>query len=181
MEELKAGIGPSGLTDFSEVKVAICYMLSCCDEPLRKEEIFDILDRHRVVNYFYFAQALDELTKDGQLQNVAGRYVLGADGCESANTLKETLARNIREGLADSAKSYSKRINFNRCHNVKVQEEAGGHIITCAIADECMQLMSVSLFVPETALLDAVRKRFEENSEEIYKVIVNLLTGEDFG
>jgi hypothetical protein len=180
MEGLRAGVGPLGFTDLSEIKLVICYLLSCCKEPLNKEQIFDILDLNKIVNYFYFSQALEELTRCGQIKRVDGRYSPEKRGIESARTLKETLARNIRELLANSAMNYEEKINFEKWHNIQVGENELGYTVTCEIADETVKLMSVTLFVPERKMLNTVRKRFTEGSEEIYKTIVNLLTGEDF-
>jgi hypothetical protein len=179
--ELVVGVGPSGLTDLSEIKVAICYLLNYCDEPLNKEQIFDILDVNKIVNYFYFSQALEELVKTGQLKQIDGCYIPEKEGIESANTLQEALAKNIRLLLANSAKNYGERVCFEKWHNVKIQKLELGYMITCEIADESMKLMSVSLFVPGREQLDAVQERFEANSEEIYKTIASLLTGEILG
>ncbi|GHV30465.1 hypothetical protein FACS189481_4730 [Clostridia bacterium] len=180
MEGLRAGVGPLGFTDLAEIKLVICYLLSCCEEPLSKEQIFDILDLNRIVNYFYFSQALEELIRNGQVKRVDGRYVPEKEGIESAQTLKETLAQNIRELLASSAMNYGKKINFEKWHNIQTKKDEFGYTVTCEIADESVKLMSITLFVPEEKMLNTVKKRFKDGSEEIYKTIINLLTGEDF-
>jgi hypothetical protein len=180
LEELRAGVEPSGFSDLSEIKVAICYLLSFCKLPLSKEQIFDILDLNGLVNYFYFSQALEELLKNKQVKKIDGYYSPEESGLEAAQTLKGTLAGNIRELLAKSATSYGKRIDFEKWHCIKTKREKIGYTITCEIADDDLELMKISLFVPEKDMLNMIKKRFEEEPEEIYKRIVNILTDEDF-
>ena len=180
MQELQAGINPGGLNNIAEVKLVICYMLNFCIEPLSKTQIFDILDFNNIVNYFYFAQAFNELKEGGQIEGNSGGFVLAPSGKESMLALQDKISKNIKERLEISAKNYVNKIIFEKWHNIEVKKEENGFTVKCTIKDDVNELMSISLFVPESKQINQIKQNFWHNSEEIYKNTVELLTGEHF-
>lgn len=178
MQELKAGITPGGFTNITEIKLIICYLLFFCKEPLSREQIFDILDFNGIVNYFYFTQAFEELLKSGQVCKQGDGVELSLVDRESVMVLKDKISKTVREKLEISAENYVNKILFKKWHNIDVKKEDYGFTIRCGIKDDLNNLMSITLFVPEKNLINKIKKRFWENSEEIYKQIVSILTGE---
>ena len=52
---------PGSLSDIYEIKILICYLLSCIEKPLSKEQVNYVFQFNSIVNYFSFCQALKEL------------------------------------------------------------------------------------------------------------------------
>ena len=53
-----------------------------------------------------------------------------------------------------------------------------GYQITCHISDGEMDLMAISLYVPDKAQAKMVRERFYRDPEGVYKLVLASLTGD---
>uniref|UniRef100_UPI004029D264 DUF4364 family protein n=1 Tax=Gemmiger formicilis TaxID=745368 RepID=UPI004029D264 len=86
-EAFTAGVRPGGLTDDTQIRMLLCYLVKVAG-PVKRETMQGALLQEQLVNYFEFADALVEVEKqklvtiDGE-----GRYVITQKGSTVADTL----------------------------------------------------------------------------------------------
>ena len=65
-----------------------------------------------------------------------------------------------------------------RENRVDLTKTKRGYQITCHISDGEMDLMAISLYVPDKAQAKMVRERFYRDPEGVYKLVLASLTGD---
>ena len=75
-EAFSAGVRPGGLTDDTQIRMLLCYLVKVAG-PVKRETMQGALLQEQLVNYFEFADALAEVEKQ-QLVTVDedGRYTI---------------------------------------------------------------------------------------------------------
>ena len=176
-----AGIDPGGLRDRNEIKILICYLLKTVDKPLSFDSLNEILQKDGLVNYFEFAQCMHELLLTGHI-DLAGQddyYKCTKLGAGTAAMFERRLPLSVREKSVRSAIRLLARIKREAENRVTVSEKpGGGYDVTCTVLDGGDSLLSVGLLVPGRAQAEAVRRRFLEDPELLYKGVIALLTGD---
>ena len=79
-EAFTAGVRPGGLTDDTQIRMLLCYLVKVAG-PVKRETMQGALLQEQLVNYFEFADALAEVEKQ-QLVTVDedGRYTITRRG-----------------------------------------------------------------------------------------------------
>ena len=96
-EAFTAGVRPGGLTDDTQIRILLCYLVKVAG-PVKRDTMQGAILQEQLVNYFEFADALVEVEKqklvtiDGE-----GRYVITQKGSTVADTLAYDLPRTVRE------------------------------------------------------------------------------------
>ena len=86
-EAFTAGVRPGGLTDDTQIRILLCYLVKVAG-PVKRDTMQGAILQEQLVNYFEFADALVEVEKqklvtiDGE-----GRYVITQKGSTVADTL----------------------------------------------------------------------------------------------
>ena len=95
-EAFTAGVRPGGLTDDTQIRMLLCYLVKVAG-PVKRETMQGALLQEQLVNYFEFADALAEVEKQ-QLVTVDedGRYTITRRGTTVADTLAYDLPRTVR-------------------------------------------------------------------------------------
>ena len=77
-----AGVRPGGLTNSTEIRLLLCYLVKNAG-PITRTEIENALMEEALVNYFEIGSCLDDITRQ-QLVTVDGdRYTITDKGRES--------------------------------------------------------------------------------------------------
>ena len=98
-----AGVEPGGLHEDYEIKILICYLLSALKDPLSKSQMNEVLTGNGLVNYFQFADALEELVQDGHIEVIEEMrpegefYRLLPKGKMTALEFERSLPLTVRE------------------------------------------------------------------------------------
>ena len=94
-EAFTAGVRPGGLTDDTQIRMLLCYLVKVAG-PVKRETMQGALLQEQLVNYFEFADALAEVEKQ-QLVTVDedGRYTITRRGTTVADTLAYDLPRTM--------------------------------------------------------------------------------------
>lgn len=173
------GVEPGGLWSKNDIRILICYILSSVNEPLSREDIGQVLQGRALANYFESGEALAALEELGHIEPVGEGYTCTPTGREIANRLDSSLPLAVRDKALEAALLLSARARARRENRVEIQESEKGYLVTCSIfGGGEIELMRVSLYVPDRAQAGMVEKRFYENPEGIYRLLLAGLTGE---
>ena len=151
-EAFTAGVRPGGLTDDTQIRMLLCYLVKVAG-PVKRETMQGALLQEQLVNYFEFADALAEVEKQ-QLVTVDedGRYTITRRGTTVADTLAYDLPRTV------------------------VKEKDGQFSVVCSIADMGSDVFRMELAMPDKLTAEMIKNNFIAHGSDIFPKLLNALT-----
>lgn len=176
-DSFNEGVRPGGLTTNTEIRILLCYLLDCIDAPITHDQIVDVLLGEELVNYFVLAEALSKLCSQGLISQSSEGYRITDTGRTVAQTLAQDVPRTIREAAVRGvirAQQYAAKTAAHRCDIVN---DGSGRIVRCTIGDEAGTLFKMELFMPDELSAQAVKEKFIESGDNVFKLVLSALTG----
>ena len=149
------GVAPGGLRSKSDIRILICYMLKSVNAPLSGDDIIKVLQEKSLANYFEASDALSALVSLGNVTR------------EEDNTYVLT-----KRALLASAK-------MERENVATIVRTENGYNVTCHISGGEMELMSLTVYVPDLYQAREVKKNFHRDPQRVYNLMLAALTGDD--
>ena len=81
-----AGVRPGGLTDSTEIRLLLCYLVKNAG-PITRTEIENALMEEQLVNYFEIGSCLDDITRQQLVTLKEDRYSITEKGRKVAQEL----------------------------------------------------------------------------------------------
>ena len=176
-DAFSAGVEPGGLWNKNDIRILLCYILSSVGAPLARQDLTRIIQEKGLANYFEVEDALASLLAQGNIsQNGDGYYTVTAAGKEIANNLDATLPLSVRDKALEAAFTMLSKARAQRENRVDIQQTERGVQITCHISGGEMELMAVSLYVPDKAQAEMVKDRFHKDPQGFYQLVLAALT-----
>nr|WP_267901567.1 DUF4364 family protein [Caproicibacter fermentans] len=158
----------------------ICYLLDSVGAALSKADMINIMQDNALANYFEVADAIAEMSEKGILCSDSGRpdfYTLGSSGKIIAKQLDTALPPSVRQKAAGAAirlLADAKRERENRVEFIKFDR---GYHVVCHISGGDMDLMNITLYVPDLYQANMVKENFHRSPETVYRMLLALVTG----
>ncbi len=174
------GIAPGGLRSKSDIRILICYILKSVQAPLSGEDIIHILQEKALANYFEANDALSALESLGNIRREEdGTYVLEPQGESIADSLDVLLPLSVRDKAVSAALNMLASAKVERENTVTTQRLENGYNVTCHISGGDMELMKLSVYVPDLYQARVVKKNFHRDPQRVYNLLLAALTGDD--
>ncbi|QAT49389.1 DUF4364 family protein [Caproiciproducens sp. NJN-50] len=179
-DAFSAGIDPGGLRTKNEIRILICYLLDSVGVPLAKDDMIEMIQNNGLANYFELADAIAEMSEKGILipdRDSPDTFSLSDSGKMIAKQLDTALPPSVRDkavGAAIRLLAEARRERENRVEFVKLDK--GYHVI-CHISGGDMDLMSITLYVPDLYQANMVKENFHRSPEAVYRMLLALVTG----
>ena len=178
-DAFSAGVEPGGLWHKNDIRILLCYILASVNAPLSRQDLTRIIQEKGLANYFEVEDALASLLTQGNIaQDQEGRCTVTPAGREIADSLDATLPLSVRDKALEAAFTLLAQAKAQRENRVDLTKTKRGYQITCHISDGEMDLMAISLYVPDKAQAKMVRERFYRDPEGVYKLALASLTGD---
>ncbi|MCI8386702.1 MAG: DUF4364 family protein [Acutalibacter sp.] len=176
------GVDPGGLWTKNDVRILICYVLASVDAPLTEEDLCGVIQGRALANYFETADALAALSQLGHVEKGPAGYTVTATGRQVAQDLDSGLPLAVRDKALESALTLLALGRAKREHRVEVTEDGSGCRVTCHLSGgEGLELMSLTLYVPDKRQARMVKERFYQEPNLLYQRVLATLTGDDTG
>ena len=170
-----AGVRPGGLTNSTEIRLLLCYLVKNAG-PITRTEIENALMEEALVNYFEIGSCLDDIARQ-QLVTVEGdRYTITDKGRKVAQELAYDLPRTVRESAIRAVmqiRSWRHRAASNRA---VVQEKDGQFSVVCSIADMGSDVFRMELAMPDKLTAEMIKNNFIAHGSDIFPKLLNALT-----
>ena len=175
-EAFTAGVKPGGLTEDTQIRILLCYLVKTAG-PVSRDTLQGALLQEQLVNYFEFADALQDVERQ-QLVSVGedSRYSITEKGSTVADTLALDLPRTVRESAIRAVmqiQSWRHKAAMNRAH---IEEENGEYTVWCAIGDLGSDVFRLQLAMPDQLTAETIKNNFTAHGSEIYSKLMDMLT-----
>lgn len=175
-EAFTAGVKPGGLTDDTQIRILLCYLVKTAG-PLTRDTLQGALLQEQLVNYFEFVDALADVEKQQLVTlNDEQQYTITAKGSTVADTLALDLPRTVRESAIRAVmqiQSWRHKAAMNRAY---VEEEDGEYTVWCAIGDLGSDVFRLQLAMPDKLTAETIKNNFTAHGSEIYSKLMDMLT-----
>ena len=175
-EAFTAGVKPGGLTDDTQIRILLCYLVKTAG-PLTRDTLQGALLQEQLVNYFEFADALVDVEKQQLVaQDESGLYSITEKGSTVADTLALDLPRTVRESAIRAVmqiQSWRHKAAMNRA---RVEEKDGEYTVWCAIGDLGSDVFRLQLAMPDKLTAETIKNNFTAHGSEIYSKVMDMLT-----
>lgn len=174
------GVAPGGLRSKSDIRILICYLLKSVDAPLSGEDIIRVMQEKALANYFEVNDALSALVSLGNIRREEdGTYVLEPQGKSVADNLDVLLPLSVRDKAIAAAMSMLASAKIERENAVTTTRTDNGYNVSCHISGGDMELMNLTVYVPDLYQARVVKKNFHRDPQRIYSLLLAALTGDD--
>ena len=158
-----AGVRPGGLTNSTEIRLLLCYLVKNAG-PITRAEIENALMEEALVNYFEIGSCLDDTDK--------GRKV--------AQELAYDLPRSVREKAVAAVLRSQTWTRKEAEYSARIREKADGHCsVRCQVKALDSELFCLDIGTPDRLSAELVKKQFILKGNEIYQMLITKLTEEE--
>ena len=160
-----AGVRPGGLTNSTEIRLLLCYLVKNAG-PITRTEIENALMEEALVNYFEIGSCLDDITRQSLVTLQNDRYAITEKGRKVAQERAVSAVLRAQTWARKEAE-YSARIT----------EKADGHCsVRCTVKALDQELFCLDLGTPDRLSAELVKKQFILNGNEIYQMLITKLS-----
>ena len=162
-----AGVRPGGLTNSTEIRLLLCYLVKNAG-PITRAEIENALMEEALVNYFEIGSCLDDIAKQ-QLVVV-----------DVAQELAYDLPRSVREKAVAAVLRSQTWTRKEAEYSARIREKADGHCsVRCQVKALDSELFCLDIGTPDRLSAELVKKQFILKGNEIYQMLITKLTEEE--
>lgn len=176
-EAFTAGVKPGGLTNTTQIRILLCYLIRTVAQPLSRQELESALLEQQLVNYFELAAGLADLEQQKLVRLEKGRYHITPEGRKVADLLLTDLPRSVREQAVQAAvlaQQYARKAAENQA---LVHRTPDGWQLDCRIQELDREVFSLSLLMPDQATAEAARDAFIHKGADFYKILLAMFSG----
>ena len=174
-----AGVRPGGLTDSTEIRLLLCYLVKNAG-PITRTEIENALMEEQLVNYFEIGSCLDDITRQSLVTLQNDRYAITEKGRKVAQELAYDLPRSVRERAVAAVLRCQTWARKEAKYSASITEKPDGHCsVRCTVKGLDEALFCLDLGTPDRLSAELVKKQFILKGNEIYQLLVNKLTEEN--
>ena len=175
-----AGVEPGGLNTTQEIKILLCYMLHTVNQPMRREDVVDIILAHGMANYFDTEEAIDDLLRLQHLvEGDDHRIATTVTGSQIGDSLSVRVPYTLRERSVKAALELLRRRQVEQDNKVYIRRlEEGGCEATCTVEDHGTPLLSVTLRLADEWQAGQIKEHFLQDPALLYRSVLAVLTGE---
>lgn len=170
------------ISDKLEIKLLILYIASRLVEPAPFEVLQELSLCDGGVDYFNFSECLADLVRTEHLELREGRYAVTEKGRRNSAACESGLPYAVRLRAEQNLAVSNEQLKRQALVHAGVRErEGGGYTVELSMSDELDSLMRLEVLVTRRELAMDIRRRFQDQPEEIYAKILAVLCGKDGG
>ena len=178
-DAFEEGISLGGIRSKSEIRTLICYMFTTVDKPMTKEIVINSLLQKGLTNYFEATTAFDDLVNAENLKKISEDselYTYTENTILISKQLEDTLSNSSKDKACECALSLLEQTRIEKENTVDIEKCDNGYEVTFTISGGEMDLMKLTLYVPQIEQARRIRKNFYNNPELFYEITIAMLT-----
>jgi hypothetical protein len=171
------------LTEKSDIKIFILYLLSQLERPLDYVTLHDICVQDEFVNQFDFVEEFYELLDIKALEMKPGEtgvelVSITRKGRDTAETMKDRILPEILDHAVRSALQLISFKSRGLTSRSNIEDMGGGkYMLTCTVGGADGPHLEAKLMLESLRQAERMSINFDERSEFIYRGIMALLSG----
>lgn len=158
------------------VKVLLCFLLNRLNRDITEEQLYEIVLDSGVINYFYYAEALDSLLKNESVKRTEcdGKtyIVLEEKGRLGADYFNDTIPYYFRKQLLKTAMYYFARLDRESRADMEIVPTSNGCEVNVTLKDVNFDIMRLTLYAPDEEQAKLIRDKIMLDPNEFYRKVI---------
>ncbi len=174
-----AGVKPGGLTNSTEIRLLLCYLIQSVS-GLTRTEIENALVEEELVNYFEIAPAIENLIHQELAYQETDAYYITEKGSKVAAEIAYDLPTSVRETAVYAAVRKQTWNKKSAEYHAEIKELPDGQFcVTCTIREMQKDAFCLTLNMPNLLTAQLIHDQFILRGNEVYGLLLNKLTETD--
>lgn len=170
---------PGSLSNINEIKILICYTIKMANRPLDQNQLNEVFQINKTVNYFNFCAAVEELLETHHLMKTSDQKLsLTKLGSDAAELFQQNLPYSTIKKTFKTLKKISERDRQNKNRKISTKRSEDGFIVNLTIEETGTNLIELGLFCSTKNEAEKFENEFKNKTTEIYRAIVAMLTND---
>ena len=170
-------MGIGFIQDKLEIKFLILYIAARVTEPLTPEDMQDLTMCDDGIDYFDYAECLNDLVKTEHLHlTEEGRYAITDKGLRNSRICESSLPYSVRLRCDKNLAACNRHLR--RKSQVKASTEKrpnGTYTVRLELSDDMGSVMDLRLAIPREDMAAMLTERFQKSPERLYGEIMRAL------
>lgn len=168
----------------AENKVLILYILDKLDKPINNESLLKLVLSVQEMNYFYFQQFLLDLLENkyiiGYTKDEDTMYKITDSGKNTLSLTNDLLPGILKLNIDNALKIGVEEVQ-NSSHAVSefIPRSEDDFIVKCKLIKNNITIFEIKLSANSREQAKLIAEKWENNNQEIYPIVMELLTKKD--
>lgn len=174
---ITAGVRVGGLTDRTEIKILLCYLLSELKQPITQNQLIECVCGQELVNYFEMQSALRHLLDNNFITENEDGFSITDEGREIARQLESVVSTTVKRYAYTMAVNILQYEALKKQHKIKITEVAGvGYNLHCSIEDNDFVIFSMDILMPDEKSAQFAGEQFILKGQDMFKCMLGIMT-----
>ena len=174
---ITAGVRVGGLTDRTEIKILLCYLLSELKQPITQNQLIECVCGQELVNYFEMQSALQHLIDNKLIKEDENGFSILPEGKDIAKQLESVVSNTVKRYAYTMAVNILQYDALKKQHKITISPvEGGGYNLHCSIEDNDFVIFSFDLVMPDEESAKFAGEQFILKGQDIFKCMLGVMT-----
>ena len=173
-------MGVGFIRDKLEIKFLILYIMARVGEGVPLAELQELTMCDDGIDYFAFAECLNDLVETEHLNFSEDRYCITPKGLRNSEICESSLPYSVRIRADKNLTEYRKvLVRRQQVYSGVTERENGTYTVTLRLRDEIDSVMELELMVATEEMAADLAQRFSKNPEQVYAAMLGALYGQE--
>lgn len=171
---------PGSLSNINEIKILICHTIKEANRPIDQNQLNEVFQINRTVNYFNFCAAVEEMLQSHHLMQTSDQKLsLTKLGFDTAELFKKNLPYSTVKKTLKTLKQINERDRMQKNGKTSIEERKDGFGVKLTLEETGTNMIDLEIFCGSENEAKIFEKELKNKTIEIYKTIVAVLN-DDF-
>lgn len=175
-QALTAGVQLGGLTDRTEIKILLCYLMAELKQPITQNQLIECVCGQELVNYFEMQSALQHLLDQKLIKEDETGFSILPEGAEIAHQLEDIVSPTVRRYAYNMAVNLLQYEALKKQNKIEITQKDGGYNLHCSIEDRDFCIFSMDIMMPDEKSAQHAGQQFILKGQDIFKVMLGITT-----
>ena len=174
---ITAGVRVGGLTDRTEIKILLCYLLAELKQPITQNQLIECVCGQELVNYFEMQSALQHLLDNNFIKEDENGFSIMPEGKEIAQQLESVVSATVKRYAYTMAVNILQYEALKKQHKIAISPvEGGGYNLHCSIEDDDFVIFSMDILMPDEKSAEFAGQQFILKGADMFKCMLGIMT-----
>ena len=174
---ITAGVRVGGLTDRTEIKILLCYLLAELKQPITQNQLIECVCGQELVNYFEMQSALQHLLDNNFIKEDEDGFSILSEGKEIARQLESVVSTTVKRYAYTMAVNILQYEALKKQHKISITPvEGGGFNLHCSIEDNTFTIFSMDILMPDEESAQFAGEQFILKGQDMFKCMLGIMT-----
>ena len=176
-QAITAGVRVGGLTDRTEIKILLCYLLAELKQPITQNQLIECVCGQELVNYFEMQSALQHLLDNNFIKEDEKGFSILPEGKDIARQLESVVSSTVKRYAYTMAVNILQYEALKKQHKIAITEvEGGGYNLHCSIEDNNFTIFSMDIVMPDEKSAEYAGQQFILKGQDRFKCMLGIMT-----